>query len=402
MRFELTLAFLPLVFGAPIITPRSGQVIPGKYIIKFKNNGFATTAVNGALNMLPKAPAHTYTLNSFKGFAAELSDDMVNKLASLPNVEYIEKDAIVKATIWEEDTTLDKKAIVTQSGATWGLGRISHVDKGSTSYVYDDSAGANTCAYIIDTGIYTAHPEFEGRATFLANYAGDGSNTDGNGHGTHVAGTIGSKTYGVAKKTKLYAVKVLDSSGSGTNSGVIAGINFVASDVKTRSCPKGAVANLSLGGSKSTSVNSAAAGVVSAGVFLAVAAGNEAQSAANVSPASEPTVFTVGATDSSDVFASFSNYGSLVDGNAPGVSILSTWNNGGTNTISGTSMATPHVAGLGAYLLALEGKKTPAALTTRIQTLSNKNKITSIKSGTVNYLVYNGASSSSSKKKIGA
>jgi subtilisin family serine protease len=110
--------------------------------------------------------------------------------------------------------TLQKKTLVTQSSATWGLGRISHVNKGSSSYVYDDSAGSGTCAYVIDTGIYTAHPEFEGRATFLANYAGDGQNSDGNGHGTHVAGTIGSKTYGVAKKTKLYAVKVLDASGS--------------------------------------------------------------------------------------------------------------------------------------------------------------------------------------------
>ena len=112
------------------------------------------------------------------------------------------------------ESSLDKKALTTQTGATWGLGRISHVNKGSTSYIYDTSAGAGTCAYIIDTGIYTAHPDFGGRATFLANYAGDGSNTDGNGHGTHVAGTIGSTTYGVAKQTKLYAVKVLDSSGS--------------------------------------------------------------------------------------------------------------------------------------------------------------------------------------------
>ena len=109
---------------------------------------------------------------------------------------------------------LEKKAYVTQSSSTWGLGRISHQAKGISSYTYDDSAGAGTCAYVIDTGISTTHPEFEGRATFLANYAGDGSNTDGNGHGTHCAGTIGSKTYGVAKKTKLYAVKVLDASGS--------------------------------------------------------------------------------------------------------------------------------------------------------------------------------------------
>lgn len=120
----------------------------------------------------------------------------------------------MKATVWEEDVALDKKALTTQSGATWGLGRISHVSKGSTSYIYDTSSGSGTCAYVIDTGIYTSHPDFEGRATFLANYAGDGANSDGNGHGTHVAGTIGSKTYGVAKQTKLYAVKVLDASGS--------------------------------------------------------------------------------------------------------------------------------------------------------------------------------------------
>jgi subtilisin family serine protease len=116
----------------------------------------------------------------------------------------------VKANLGE----LEKKAYVTQASSTWGLARISHAARGSTSYTYDSTAGANTCAYVIDTGISTTHPEFEGRATFLANYAGDGQNTDGNGHGTHVAGTIGSKTYGVAKKTKLYAVKVLDASGS--------------------------------------------------------------------------------------------------------------------------------------------------------------------------------------------
>jgi subtilisin family serine protease len=147
---------------------------------------------------------------------------------------------------------------------------------------------------------------------------------------------------------------------------------------------------MSLGGSKSASVNAAAANAVTAGVFFAVAAGNEAVDAAGSSPASEPTVFTVGATDSSDKFASFSNYGTIVDILAPGVSILSTWLNGGTNTISGTSMATPHVAGLAAYILSLEGKKTPAALSTRLQTLSTKDKITGLKGSTKNYLAFNG------------
>lgn len=136
-------------------------------------------------------------------------------MLTFTQVEYIEQDAVVKANLGEFET-LEKKTYVTQSSSTWGLSRISHVTRqtSSYSYTYDDSAGAGTCVYVIDTGISTTHPEFEGRATFLANFAGDGQNTDGNGHGTHCAGTVGSKSYGVAKKTKLYAVKVLDASGS--------------------------------------------------------------------------------------------------------------------------------------------------------------------------------------------
>jgi len=207
----------------------------------------------------------------------------------------------------------------------------------------------------------------------------------------------------------LFSLSVLCTDRSkGSNSGVIAGINFVANDARTRSCPNGAVANMSLGGARSTAVNSAAANAVSAGVFMAVAAGNEGQDASNSSPASEPTVFTVGATDSSDRLASFSNYGTIVDILAPGVNVLSTWLNGRTvsfsllitlllilikppqNSISGTSMAAPHVAGLAAYLLGLEGKKSPAALSTRIQSLSTKNAVSGLPSGTKNYLAFNG------------
>ncbi|KAF9700167.1 hypothetical protein EKO04_001627 [Ascochyta lentis] len=392
MQLTLLLSLLPaLAFAlpAPVLQPRAGTPIPGRFIVKLQNQNLQTL-FEGALKLLKKDPAHVYQFGNFGGFAAEMSDDVVKLLRNFPGVEYIEQDAVVQANLGEIEH-LEKKAYVTQSSSTWGLARISHKARGSTSYTYDSTAGANTCVYIIDTGISTTHPEFEGRATFLANYAGDGSNTDGNGHGTHCAGTVGSKTYGVAKKAKLFAVKVLDASGSGTNSGVIAGINYVANDSKTRAgCTAGVVGSMSLGGAKSTAVNSAVANAVSAGVFMAVAAGNEAQDAANVSPASEPTVFTVGASDSSDKFASFSNYGSVVDIIAPGVSILSTWLNGGTNTISGTSMATPHVAGLAAYILGFEGKKTPAALGTRLQTLATKNAITGLPSGTKNYLAFNG------------
>ena len=169
-------------------------------------------------------------------------------------------------------------------------------------------------------------------------------------------------------------------------------MNFVATDSQTRSCPNGTVANMSLGGGYSASSNSAAAAMVKAGVFLAVAAGNDGKNAANYSPASEPTVCTVGATTSADAIASYSNFGTLVDIFAPGSSILSTWigTTTATNTISGTSMATPHVAGLAAYLLTLLGKKTPAALCAYIASTANSGVITGIPSGTINKLAFNG------------
>ncbi|KAH6647480.1 peptidase S8/S53 domain-containing protein [Truncatella angustata] len=392
MKAAAILSLLPLALAAPatkraggpapVLTPRDAgdKVIAGQYIVKMKE-GMSTATVDDVSNLFEGDAVHTWTKGSFKGFAAKLNDADLDAIANHPDVEYIEKDAVVTINTY-----------VSQSSPPWGIGRISHTALTTTPYTYDDSAGTGVCAYVIDTGILTTHTQFSGRATFLANYAGDGSNTDGNGHGTHVAGTIGGSTYGVAKKVSLYAVKVLNASGSGTNSGVISGINYVATDSKTRSCPNGAVANMSLGGSKSTAVNSAAAALVNAGVFLAVAAGNDGANAANYSPASEPTACTVGATTSADALASYSNYGAVVDILAPGSSILSSWigSTSATNTISGTSMASPHIAGLGAYFLSLNGAKTPAALCTYIQSVSTKSKITGVPSGTNNYLAFNG------------
>ncbi|KAI1773885.1 subtilisin-like protein [Hypoxylon cercidicola] len=386
MRTAFLLSLLPLAFAAPakraepapLLKPRGSQLVEGKYIVKLYENS-AISALEDAMSAFEGDADHVYNVEGFKGFASALTAADLERLQGHPDVEFIEQDAIMSIN-----------AFTTQSGATWGISRLSH-KSGSSGYVYDSSAGSGTCAYVIDTGIYTAHSEFEGRATFLANYA-DNSNSDGNGHGTHVAGTIGSRTYGVAKKTSLYAVKVLDSSGSGTTSGVIAGMNFVTSDVKTRSCPAGAVANMSLGGGASSSINSAARAMINAGVFLAVAAGNDNQNAANSSPASEPTVCTVGATTSADARASYSNYGSVVDIFAPGTNILSTWNSqGSTNTISGTSMSSPHVTGLAAYLLALQGSKTPQALCSYIASSANSGVLSGIPSGTVNRLAYNGS-----------
>lgn len=372
------LALLPTAFAAPLLIPRDSTLIANKYIVKVKV-GATEAELESAKGLLANAPDFEYDFGTFKGFAGYLSPDAVAKLQESGAVEWIQQDAEVHSQAWQTD-----------SGAPWGLGRISHVEKGNTSYIYDTSSGEGTCSYVIDTGIYIAHPEFEGRAEWLENFTGDGQNSDGAGHGTHVAGTIGSKTYGVAKKTKLLAVKVLDAGGSGTFAGVIAGINYVTNDAKTRDCPKGSVANMSLGGGKNTAVNQAVAAAVSSGVFFGVAAGNNNGNAANYSPASEPSACTVGASDVNDAKASFSNYGTIVDIFGPGVQVLSTWNDGKTNSISGTSMATPHIVGLGAYLLAYEN--IPASsLCTRIAELSLQGKITGLPSGTKNLLAFNGA-----------
>ncbi|KAL2173675.1 serine protease [Thermothelomyces heterothallicus CBS 202.75] len=388
MHFSTALlAFLPAALAAPtaetldkrapILTARAGQVVPGKYIIKLRD-GASDDVLEAAIGKLRSKADHVYR-GKFRGFAGKLEDDVLDAIRLLPEVEYVEEEAIFTIN-----------AYTSQSNAPWGLARLSSKTTGATTYTYDTSAGEGTCAYVIDTGIYTSHSDFGGRATFAANFV-DSSNTDGNGHGTHVAGTIGGTTYGVAKKTKLYAVKVLGSDGSGTTSGVIAGINFVADDAPKRSCPKGVVANMSLGGSYSASINNAAAALVRSGVFLAVAAGNENQNAANTSPASEASACTVGATDRNDAKASYSNYGSVVDIQAPGSNILSTWigSTSATNTISGTSMASPHIAGLGAYLLALEGSKTPAELCNYIKSTGNA-AITGVPSGTTNRIAFNG------------
>jgi len=358
---------------------------------------------------------HHYNIGkSFIGFSASLSGSQLNALQGDSKVAYIEPVGYAHISIprkqkrdedpdnneEEEDdddeNQKDDPAYVTESAAPWGLGRISHRKKGVNDYLYDGSAGQGTCAYIVDTGIYAQHAEFEGRANFLKNLSTNSTATsDDNGHGTHCAGTIGSRTFGVAKKTHLFGVKVLDSDGSGSWDDVVAGINYAVSDATSRSSCSASVISMSLGGDKSQAVNDAAAAAVDAGVFVAVAAGNESSDMEGTSPASEPKVLAVGASDNTDAFAYFSNYGANLGVIAPGVDINSTWNTpGGWNVISGTSMATPHVAGLAAYLLSLDGSMAPAALKTKIRSLATKDAITipSNEAGTPNLLAFNGIS----------
>ncbi|TRX94902.1 hypothetical protein FHL15_004363 [Xylaria flabelliformis] len=381
MRSAVIFATLPLALAAPskrsspapLLKPRNSDVIEGKYIVKMKSSS-GVQILEAHKNMVASKVDYTYNSNQFTGFAASMTAEEVEALQDMPDVEYIEHDAIIRAS-------------ATQTGADWGLARLSNTSPSSSTYTYDDSAGEGVCAYVVDTGIDVDHPDFEGRATFASNQV-DNDNTDGNGHGTHVAGTIGSKTYGVAKKVSLYAVKVLGADGSGTNSGVIAGMDFVVTDAPDRDCSKGVVVNLSLGGGVSSAVNEAAANVVSAGHFMAVAAGNEAEDASNSSPASEPSVCTVGATDKTDALSYFSNFGKLVDVLAPGSDIESTWPGGNTNTISGTSMASPHVAGIGAYFLGL-GAASPENLCDYIASQAQTGAISGVPSGTTDAIIQN-------------
>jgi subtilisin family serine protease len=253
----------------------------------------------------------------------------------------------------------------------------------SGTYTYNTTA-SNVYAYIIDTGIQTSHSDFGGRAAVSYDALG-GNGQDCNGHGTHVSGTVGGARYGVAKGVRLRAVRVLDCNGSGSTSGVIAGMNWVQTN---HASP--AVANMSLGGGFSSAMNTAATNLSNSGVFLAVAAGNSNANACNSSPSSAAAALTVAASDSTDHKASFSNYGSCVDTYAPGVSITSDWLNGGTNTISGTSMASPHAAGVGALYKAVNGNVASSTVANWITSNATLNVIIGNPSGTPNRLLYKG------------
>jgi Subtilase family/Bacterial Ig domain len=277
-------------------------------------------------------------------------------------------------------------AVATQTPATWGLDRIDQRALPlSSSYTYNQT-GAGVHAYVIDTGLRATHAQFAGRVGNGYTAINDGRGTsDCNGHGTHVAGTVGGTTYGVAKSVTLHPVRVLNCSGSGTTSGVIAGVDWV-----TANRVKPAVANMSLGGGASSALDTAVVNSTNAGVTYAVAAGNSNANACNSSPARVAAALTVGATTSTDARASYSNYGSCLDIFAPGSSITSAWytSDSATNTISGTSMASPHVAGAVALYLQTAPTATPAQVAQAVVAIATQGVVTSPGSGSPNRLLY--------------
>ncbi|MER7560241.1 S8 family peptidase [Nocardioides sp. NPDC126508] len=367
---------------APLIGAEKANAIDGQYIVVMKDqakagNGFRASAKSDNAAVRSKAEEaggnvkFTYDA-ALNGFAATLSDSALAEVRSDPAVGYVEADGVVKAT-------------GDQSNPTWGIDRIDQRNLPLSSSYHYDQTGSGVTAYIIDTGILSTHTQFSGRVA-SGYYSVGSSTTDENGHGTHVAGTVGGSTYGVAKGVTLVPVRVLDAQGSGTDSGVIAGINWVTSN--HTSGP--AVANMSLGGGASSSLDAAVNSSIADGVTYAVAAGNDNADASSYSPARVANAITVGSTTNTDARSSFSNYGSIVDVFAPGSNITSSWytSTTATNTISGTSMATPHVAGVAALYLAAHTSATPAAVQSWITSNATTGVVTSPGSGSPNRLLY--------------
>ena len=315
------------------------NVVEGQYIVALKGEASAKSSARAAVNSQAQSLVSTYGGDvaqvysaAFHGFSVSASEAQAKKLAADPNVDYVEADGVAKA-IGEQPNP-----------PSWGLDRIDGSADGTYTY---PNEGEGVTAYVLDTGVDFSHPSFEGRATsgydFIDN---DDDASDCQGHGTHVAGTVGSAEYGVAKSVDLVSVRVLDCQGSGEWSQIIAGIDWVAQNANGPS-----IGNMSLGGGANDSVDRAVAGAISAGVQMAVAAGNDSSDACSTSPARVSSAVTLGSTDQGDGRSSFSNYGSCLDLFAPGGNINSTANGGGSQTMSGTSMATPHAAGAAALYL---------------------------------------------------
>ncbi|KFE72344.1 S8 family serine peptidase [Hyalangium minutum] len=357
---------------------RSSKPVPGEYIVVLKNElkevaqlGSESIAQEVALKHGGQV-LHSYKA-ALKGFTLRLSEAQVQKLLQDPRVAYVQENGYVQVG-------------ATQTGATWGIDRIDQTSLPlNQTYTYNNDA-SGVHAYIVDTGVRLTHSQFTGRMGngFDAITTG-GTGADCHGHGTHVAGTVGGTTWGVAKGVTIHPVRVLDCSGYGTDAQVIAGIEWVV-----QNHVKPAVANMSLGGDASQPLDDAVTAAVNAGIVFAVAAGNDSTNACNYSPARAPAAITVGSTTSSDARSSFSNYGTCLDIFAPGSSITSASNssNTGSTSMSGTSMASPHVAGAAALYLGANPTATPQQVRDALVSNGTQNKVTSPGTGSPNVLLY--------------
>lgn len=358
---------------APLYQADSKAAIPGKYVVVLKDDaGVSATADVSALASDVGATVHQRYNSAMHGFAATMDDAAVDELRADPRVEFIQADQVVHATETQSPTP------------SWGIDRVDQEAlPADDSYTYAET-GEGVTAYIIDTGINAGHSDFGDRVGEGFS-AIEGGPDDQNGHGTHVAGTVGGKSYGLAKGVALEPVRVLDANGSGSTAGVVEGIDWV-----TKNASGPSVANMSLGGPNDPALDEAVSGSIEAGVTYAVAAGNESGAdACGSSPASVPEALTVASTADDDAVSDFSNVGKCVDLAAPGTDITSAWIGGpdAKNTISGTSMATPHVAGVAALYLEANADAAPADVSTGLVDAATPDVITGLPEGTPNLLL---------------
>jgi subtilisin family serine protease len=360
----------PAAAEGTVLGAGAANAVPGSYIVVLKD-GIQGTGVAAKYGATVKT-AYSAALN---GFAGTMSDKAARRMAADPGVAFVEQDRTFTV------------ATDQLNPPSWGLDRVDQRNLPLDHKYTFNTTASNVTAYVIDTGIRVTHQTFGGRATFAFNAVGDGINTDCNGHGTHVAGTIGGSQFGIAKGVHLVAVKVLSCSGSGTTAQVVNGINFVTSN---HQAGQPAVANMSLGGGASTAIDNAVRSAIADGVTFAIASGNSNANACNFSPARVTQAITVNASDTNDNRASFSNFGTCTDIFAPGVNITSAWmtSDTATNTISGTSMATPHVAGAAALYLAGHPTASPATVQSALTANATANKIVNPGSGSPNRLLF--------------
>lgn len=391
---------------APLLSPENAEVIPDNYIVVLKNDlteqqlerhrdrlssilaQYGGLVEEGGENEL----RHVYDTKSVRGYAGKFTEEVIERIRATPEVDFVEHDSVIRTA-------------ALQTNAPWGLARITNRDaltfRNFNKYPHDSHAGTDVTAYILDTGINTKHLDFEGRAEWGVTIPKNVPDTDRNGHGTHVAGTVGGTRYGVAKKVKLVAVKVMDTD-AGSMADLMSGVQWVvkrhkrASEKIKRSGKHkryASVANISLGGSYSSACNKIVEDAVDEGIHFAVAAGNENYNACRKSPASSEKVMAVGASTIEDDRADFSNHGKCVDIFAPGKEITSAWigSNIDTRTISGTSMASPHVCGIMAYMLSKVDepqKVSPEELKKHIIHMASPNKLHNMPKDTPNRLAY--------------
>jgi subtilisin family serine protease len=367
-------------FSRPAQSTVADLVIPDAYIVVLNNGVSLTSHFSKIASLISKDSyvKYRYEIGEFKGYSIHTSPAIITQLKRHADVKYVDNDSFAHISGDQVNPP------------SWGLDRSDQRDRPLNQlYSYSDTAGVNSDAYIIDTGI-RAHNDYTGRWVWGANFVNDGIADDCNGHGTHVAGTTGGTAYGIAKLTNLIAVKVLGCSGSGAWSGVIAGLDWVT-DQHLGSTERKSVGNMSLGGGLTPSVNEAVDASSAQGVIHVVAAGNNNADACNFSPASAPTAISIGATDINDNKASFSNHGSrCVHLHAPGVNIVSTYYTCATctATLSGTSMAAPHVCGAVALQLTDNGTTSPADMRNQLVAGGSTGRISGLPAGTPNVLLY--------------